>query len=61
MVYPGELTHERVLTALILLDQHQLELTVDVLNDPSNFFILQSYQIISILWEFVDMHKIKHL
>ena len=61
MVYPGELTHERVLTALILLDQHQLELTVDVLNDPGNFFILQSYQIISILWEFVDMHKIKHL
>ena len=50
MVYPGELTHERVLTALILLDQHQLELTVDVLNDPRNFFILQSYQIISILW-----------
>ena len=40
-VYLGELAHQRVLTGVILLDQHQLELAVDVLDDPGHFLVLQ--------------------
>ena len=45
MVDPSELAHERILTGVVLLDQHQLELAVDVLNDPGYFFVLSKLSI----------------
>ena len=38
----GQLGHQGVLAVLVLLDQHQLKLAVHVLNDPGNFFVLNS-------------------
>ena len=45
LVNLGELADQRVLAVLVLLDQHQLELAVDVLDDPGYFFILSSYKV----------------
>ena len=41
----GQLRHQRLLARLVLLDQHQLELAVDVLNDPGYFFVLNKLSI----------------
>ena len=36
-----QLRHQGVLAVVVLFDEHQLELAVDILNDPSNFFVLR--------------------
>jgi len=54
MVDPSELAHERILTGVVLLDQHQLELAVDVLNDPGYFFVLNK-EIVASWYGFHDM------
>ena len=41
-VDPGQLCHQGVLTCIILLYQHQLELAVNIFNDSCYLFILNN-------------------
>lgn len=60
MVDPSELAHERILTGVVLLDQHQLELAVDVLNDPGYFFVLNKLSILGTRINCVDHVQLKN-
>ena len=44
VVDPGQLRHQRALAIFILLNHHQLELTVNIFYDSGDFLVLKKHR-----------------